>query len=86
MEPASLDSTKAHEGKSHAGREGSLENPELVENVPGHVIPILRREFDDFDTESTRFLKGELEGDEFISSASSRASTASASRTRRWSA
>jgi sulfite reductase beta subunit-like hemoprotein len=66
MEPASLDGTKAREGRSHAGREGSLENPELVENVPGHVIPILRREFDDFDTESTRFLKGELEGDEFI--------------------
>ena len=66
MEPASLDSTKAHEGKSHAGREGSLENPELIENVPGHVIPILRREFDDFDTESTRFVKGELDGDEFI--------------------
>ena len=34
--------------------------------MPGHVIPILEREFDDFDTESTRFLKGELEGDEFI--------------------
>jgi sulfite reductase beta subunit-like hemoprotein len=30
------------------------------------VIPILEREFDDFDTESTRFLKGELEDDEFI--------------------
>ena len=38
----------------------------MLENVPGHVIPILEREFDDFDTESTRFLKGELEGDEFI--------------------
>src|SRR6266550_3117892 len=48
------------------GRKGSLENPEVLENVPGHVIPILEREFDDFDTESTRFLKGELEGDEFI--------------------
>jgi sulfite reductase beta subunit-like hemoprotein len=29
------------------------------------VIPILRQEFDDFDTESARFLRGELEGDEF---------------------
>jgi sulfite reductase beta subunit-like hemoprotein len=48
------------------GRTGSIENPEVLENVPGHVIPILEREFDDFDTESTRFLKGELEGDEFI--------------------
>ena len=45
---------------------GSLEQPELIENVPGHVIPILQREFDDFDTESTRFLAGELDGDEFI--------------------
>ena len=38
----------------------------MVENVPGHVIPILEREFDDFDTESTRFLKGELKEDDFI--------------------
>ncbi|MBV8956970.1 MAG: nitrite/sulfite reductase [Solirubrobacterales bacterium] len=36
-----------------------------MEDVPGHVIPILQREFDDFDTESTRFLSGELERDEF---------------------
>ena len=50
----------------HSARTGSLENPEVLENVPGHVIPILEREFDDFDTESTRFLAGELEGDEFI--------------------
>src|SRR5213592_3109364 len=48
------------------GRRGSLENPELVENVPGHVIPILEREFDDFDTESTRYLKGELQEEDFI--------------------
>ena len=47
-------------------RSGSLENPEVLDNVPGYVIPILEREFDDFDTESTRFLKGQLEGDEFI--------------------
>ena len=60
MEPASLDINQA------APREGSLENPEVVENVPGHVIPILEREFDDFDTESTRFLNGQLDGDEFI--------------------
>src|SRR3977135_3958394 len=57
MEPASLDSTH--------NRTGSLENPEVLENVPGHVIPILEQEFDDFDTESTRFLKGQLEDDEF---------------------
>src|SRR3989440_6168697 len=63
MEPASLDTTKEQNGSA---RSGSLENPEVLENVPGHVIPILELEFDDFDTESTRFLKGELEGDEFI--------------------
>ncbi len=62
MEPASLQSTA---GRSHA-RTGSLENPEVVENVPGHVIPILEREFDDFDTESTRFLDGRLEEEDFI--------------------
>jgi len=58
MEPASI--------PTKAARTGSLENPEVVENVPGHVIPILEREFDDFDTESTRFLKGQLQEDDFI--------------------
>jgi len=43
-----------------------LDNPEVVENVPGHVIPILEREFDDFDTEAARFQRGDLDGDEFI--------------------
>jgi sulfite reductase beta subunit-like hemoprotein len=63
MEPASLESTVA--GGS-PGRTGSLENPEVIEDVPGHVIPILRREFDDFDTESTRFLGGGVEETDFI--------------------
>src|SRR3979411_121480 len=58
MEPASLDSTK--------NRTGSLETPEVLENVPGHVIPILAREFNDFDTESTRFLAGGLTEEDFI--------------------
>jgi len=58
MEPASIE--------TKAPRTGSLDNPEVVEDVPGHVIPILEREFDDFDTESTRFLKGDLEEDTFI--------------------
>jgi sulfite reductase (ferredoxin) len=49
-----------------SGRRGTLENPEVREDVPGHVIPILEREFDDFDTESQRFLRGELEETEFI--------------------
>jgi sulfite reductase beta subunit-like hemoprotein len=47
-------------------KEGSLENPELLQNVPGHVIPILEREFDDFDTEAAKFLRGELQEDDFI--------------------
>jgi sulfite reductase beta subunit-like hemoprotein len=46
-------------------RDGSLENPEVLKDVPGHIIPVLRREFDDFDTESTRYLKGQLDGEEF---------------------
>ncbi len=62
MEPASLNT----EAAGHSVRLGSLENPEVLENVPGHVIPILEREFDDFDTESARFLRGDLEDDEFI--------------------
>jgi len=62
MEPASIASSET----PHRPRTGSLDNPEVVENVPGHVIPILAREFDDFDTESTRFLRGELDGDEFV--------------------
>jgi sulfite reductase beta subunit-like hemoprotein len=60
MEPASLDTQKT------SARAGSIENPEVLENVPGHVIPILEREFDDFDTESTRFLGGKLKEDDFI--------------------
>jgi sulfite reductase beta subunit-like hemoprotein len=66
MEPSSLESTETHGRSGAGGKTGSLENPEVIENVPGHVIPILEQEFDDFDTESTRFLKGDLEGDEFI--------------------
>jgi sulfite reductase beta subunit-like hemoprotein len=59
MEPASVE-TKPK------GRKGSLENPEVYENVPGHVIPILEREFDDFDTGAAKFLAGETPEDQFI--------------------
>ena len=45
---------------------GSLVDPEVYENVPGHVIPILEREFDDFDTQSQKFLAGETPEVEFI--------------------
>jgi sulfite reductase beta subunit-like hemoprotein len=58
-----VDPAKGREGK---GRVGSLANPEVYENVPGHVIPILEREFDDFDTEAAKFMRGETAEDEFI--------------------
>jgi sulfite reductase beta subunit-like hemoprotein len=45
---------------------GTLEDPELLQDVPGHIIPILEREFDDFDTEATKFLDGETPETEFI--------------------
>ncbi|HEX3511577.1 MAG TPA: nitrite/sulfite reductase [Solirubrobacteraceae bacterium] len=45
---------------------GTLEDPEVLQNVPGRVIPILQREFDDFKTEATKFLAGATEEDEFI--------------------
>jgi sulfite reductase beta subunit-like hemoprotein len=48
------------------GRKGSLANPEVYDNVPGHVIPILEREFDDFDTEAGSFLRGEQSEEQFI--------------------
>src|SRR4051812_39980727 len=48
------------------GRVGTLENPETYENVPGHIIPIIEREFDDFDNEAEQFLSGELEEMQFI--------------------
>jgi sulfite reductase beta subunit-like hemoprotein len=47
-------------------KEGSLENPELLQNVPGHVIPILQHEFDDFSTEAGRYLQGQVEEADFI--------------------
>src|ERR1700722_19870953 len=45
---------------------GTLADPEVYENVPGHVIPILEREFDDFDTQSRRFLDGEADPTQFV--------------------
>src|SRR3954453_21606516 len=54
------------EPSSTTGRQGTLENPEVREDVPGHVIPIIQREFDDFDTESQRFLAGDVEETDFI--------------------
>jgi sulfite reductase beta subunit-like hemoprotein len=56
MEPTSLEPR----------RRGTLENPEVVEDVPGHIIPILEREFDDFDNEAEKFLSGETPEGEYI--------------------
>jgi sulfite reductase (ferredoxin) len=60
MEPSAL------QGKRTAGRPGSLDNPEVQKDVPGHIIPILEREFEDFDTEATKFLDGQTPENEFI--------------------
>src|SRR5881398_3401596 len=54
------------EASTTTGRKGTLENPEVREDVPGHVIPILQREFDDFDNEAEKFLAGGTAEDEFI--------------------
>jgi sulfite reductase (ferredoxin) len=55
MEPASAPAPR-----------GTLSDPEVLQNVPGHVIPIIEREFDDFKTEAGKFLQGEMPEDEFI--------------------
>jgi sulfite reductase beta subunit-like hemoprotein len=55
MEPVSVPSQR-----------GTLKDPEVLQNVPGHVIPILQREYDDFQTEATKFLEGQTAEDEFI--------------------
>src|SRR5262245_2633028 len=57
------DLNKKQHGK---GKRGSLENPEVYDNVPGHAIPILEREFDDFDTEAASFLRGDQTEEQFI--------------------
>src|SRR3954453_15927027 len=57
MEPTSLPTGR---------RRGTLDNPEIVENVPGDVIPIIEREFDDFDNEAEKFLEGQTPEDRFI--------------------
>jgi sulfite reductase beta subunit-like hemoprotein len=59
MEPSALE-------QKPKGRKGSLTNPEVYENVPGHIIPIIEREFDDFDTRAEGFLAGQESEDQFI--------------------
>jgi len=48
------------------GRVGTLENPEVHPHIPGRVIPILEREFDDFDAEAQKFLDGETDRQTFM--------------------
>jgi sulfite reductase beta subunit-like hemoprotein len=60
---AAVDEKKEQRGK---GRVGTLDNPESYANVPGHIIPILEREFDDFDNEAEEFLAERLPEDQFI--------------------
>lgn len=45
---------------------GTAENPEVFTNVPGHVIPIIEQEFEDFATETGSFLAGTQEELEYI--------------------
>src|SRR3954469_8631429 len=54
------------ETSSPVRRRGTLDNPEVIEDVPGHIIPILEREFDDFDNEAEKFLAGDTPETEFI--------------------
>ncbi|MEK6277294.1 MAG: nitrite/sulfite reductase [Actinomycetota bacterium] len=72
MEPVSAPAKKTELDEDHGkkqrgkGRVGSLENPETYEDVPGQVIPILEREFDDFTSEAGKFLDGQTPEEEFI--------------------
>ena len=54
------------EPASPPAQRGTLEDPEILQHVPGHVIPILQREYDDFKTEAGKFLQGDMPEDEFI--------------------
>src|SRR4051794_24785066 len=45
---------------------GTLEDPEVLQHVPGHLIPIITREFDDFDSEAKKYLDGQTPENEFI--------------------
>src|SRR3954449_9392897 len=63
MEPTSV---QTPEKPRRRGKLGTLDNPEIYDDVPGHVIPIIEREFDDFDTRAEGFLQGETPEEKFI--------------------
>jgi sulfite reductase beta subunit-like hemoprotein len=48
------------------GRVGTRLRPEVYTDVPGQVIPILEREFDDFDTNVEKFIDREMPEEQFI--------------------
>jgi sulfite reductase beta subunit-like hemoprotein len=62
MEPTTVETQTS----KSTGRTGSRKNPEVYENVPGHVIPVLEREFDDFDTRVEQFIDREMPEEQFI--------------------
>src|SRR5579875_254722 len=45
---------------------GTLEDPEVIQHVPGRVIPILLQEFEDFKREAEAYLAGQRPEEEFI--------------------
>jgi sulfite reductase beta subunit-like hemoprotein len=61
MEPTAIPASTHPKGKR-----GTLENPEVYADVPGHIIPIIAAEFDDFDNEAKKYLDGETPENEFI--------------------
>ncbi len=61
MEPTAIPASTHPKGKR-----GTLENPEVYADVPGHIIPIIAAEFDDFDNESKKYLDGQTPENEFI--------------------
>ncbi|MBJ7355536.1 MAG: nitrite/sulfite reductase [Thermoleophilaceae bacterium] len=55
-----------HESGTKTHKNGTVENPEVFENVPGHVIPIIAQEFEDFESEADKFLDGNIEESQYI--------------------
>jgi len=61
-----MEPTSVQEQSRQSAKAGSLDNPEVVQGVPGHIIPILEKEFEDFDTEAGKFLREEIDEMQFI--------------------
>jgi len=63
MEPTSAPTTQATDKRQGTG---TRKDPEVYDNVPGHVIPTIEREFDDFDTRVDQFIERDLAEEQFI--------------------